>query len=529
MAFLLCAVLVSQVGFIDRSPDDVFEIGSVGSNQLFGADVALHDEHLLIGTQNYRVGGQSVGRVDFWKQTGTGFVHGETFYPIGCHYLPTTSICGFGYRVALRDGHAAVGSWGGDPFNHPESSGLVHLYSLTQSGWGLRELIRAVPNPSNDGSNFGGALSISGDWLAVGAPGYAALGGVHLYDLHGGGTSRHAQTLLPVAQTASGAFRFGSQVEIEGQTLAVSEPGPGGRVYVYREVLGVWSLHQLIYRPGGPNFNREFGARLALDTDNGVLAVADENLSGVQGSGSVYIYELDRASDRYLLVKTLRPTEGGLGGNPAKFGSALSVSDGILAIGSTGQTVQVKSEGACEIYRRGEFGWRFSGRLIPPPTLFWGQALGRAVGVSNGRVLVSDSGWTNPAGVWTGRTYLWEIPSAAGLCEDQLGGVTMNICRVDDVEHLLDVSIRGVAFDGYGLLASGLPVAPQLGGLANVCLGQPHRVTTAIPLTAGSDNAVVRLSHPNGSFLPGTAFQFIYRRSQSGQPLTAGPSAVLFE
>lgn len=529
MSILLCAVLVSQLGFIDRSPDEIFEIASVGDNQLFGADVALHDGHLLIGTQNYQLGAHSVGRVDFWTQTPTGYVHEETFFPIGCHYLPPTATCGFGYRVALRDGHAAVASWGGDPFNHPESSGLIHLYSLSQTGWSLRELIRAVPNPSNNGSNFGGALSISGNWLVVGAPWYATFGGVHLYDLRGGGASRHAQTLLPVAQTSFGEVRFGNQVEIENETLIVSEPGLGGRVYVYRELSGIWSLHQIIYRPGGTHPSRRFGARIAMDADNGVLAVADENFSAMVGTGSVYVYELDQASDRYLLVETLRPTEGGLGGNPARFGSSLSVSDGILAIGSTAQTVQVKSEGACEIYRRGEFGWRFSGRLIPPPTPFWGQALGRAVGVSNGRVLVSDSGWTNPAGVWAGRTYLWEIPSAADLCEDPLGRVTMNISRVDGEDHLLDVSIRGVGFHGYGILASGLPVAPQLGGATNVCLGQPQRVTTALPLTAGSDNAIVRLAHRGGPFLPGTAFQFFYRRSQSGQPITAGPSAVLFE
>ena len=230
-------------------------------------------------------------------------------------------------------------------------------------------------------ANFGTTVALSGDTLAVGAPGPVGEAGgdepsgstvpvpaVFIYRLNGEDWAEEAVltgTNLPAPDPSDAAFA--TTLALEGDTLVVGAPRqipPGapdgslgaGSVYVFERSGRAWRLATVL-APATYHANQQFGAALALS--QGVLAVADPSDDGY--SGSVALFE--RVNGSWVETTVIRagsPVPG------STFGSGVALDRGTLAVAAPGAAVVHVIEpspaewlvGATEATAQGSFGNR---------------------------------------------------------------------------------------------------------------------------------------------------------------------------
>ena len=153
---------------------------------------------------------------------------------------------------------------------------------------------RIVPPPGVSSGDFGGAISIDGDTLAIGAPADDEVdtwsGAVYVYKKIGGAWV-FQQKLL--ASTPHKWARFGNSVSVSGDTIAVGHGNAGAgmaynAVHVFVETAGIWGEQQrltasdIVTWPFG-----HFGWAVALKNDTLAVGVP---YAGANDEGSVHIY-----------------------------------------------------------------------------------------------------------------------------------------------------------------------------------------------------------------------------------------------
>lgn len=149
------------------------------------------------------------------------------------------------------------------------------------------------------GDAFGSAVAAAPDLLAVGAPGDdregSEAGAVHLFRADGDGWSEDGFLVGTGARTGD---RFGSALALSGDLLAVGAPGRdedgsgSGAVYLFRRSGDAWQEETVLFAPDGSTGAR-FGTSLAfVDADR--IAIGASGHDGDQsGAGAAYLFERD--------------------------------------------------------------------------------------------------------------------------------------------------------------------------------------------------------------------------------------------
>jgi hypothetical protein len=158
----------------------------------------------------------------------------------GTHELATLrpsdpSDAGFGYAVDVDGGVIVVGA-AGVPWK-PTTNGSAYVFRSSGGAW-LEEarLVGTSTNPCCD--RFGGGVDVSGDALAVGAPGDdgAAGNGGAVYVFRRVGPAWVQEAKLTV-DDASELGSLGRDVAISGDVVAAAATGA---VYIFRKQAGGW-------------------------------------------------------------------------------------------------------------------------------------------------------------------------------------------------------------------------------------------------------------------------------------------------
>lgn len=230
----------------------------------------------------------------------------------------------FGDSVAVHGPYMAVGSTLGQAI----SGGAVHIFERDLSGLWL-ETQKISPSELTAGDLFGAGLSMAGNTLAIGSPGFgnSARGAVWIYERSVSGFWSLQQTILP---TNADAGEFGQSVDIDADTLVVGAPSAcgmnctpgGGAVVVYRRDPGnSWVKNYAGY---GFSVGAALGYSVAAD-DGVVVAGAIGDQSYGQNSGAVKVFA------QGSLKTTLYASDAA---SFDRFGRRVSINGGFLAIGS---------------------------------------------------------------------------------------------------------------------------------------------------------------------------------------------------
>ena len=255
----------------------------------------------------------------------------------------------WGASVAVSGGYVLVGA--------PRSDGPAGV----DAGWAFLfkdgVLVKSLLPPSQQvGEQFGFAVAIDGDRLAIGSPlrsgtisptNYPDLGVVTVFERNKGGADAwgavktFSQTNIGTGSTSP---RFGSSVSLSGDVLAVGSPEetglalPGaaskGRVRVfYRNSGGVDAWGQVQSMRADDNGTEEvFGTSVDVSGDTMVAGAPWEAVNGIVRSGAVYLYRRNQGgADAWGRVRKL--TADTVKGD-AWFGHAVALDGMDLVVGA---------------------------------------------------------------------------------------------------------------------------------------------------------------------------------------------------
>jgi hypothetical protein len=273
------------------------------------------------------------------------------------------NLLAFGQSVALDGDTLAVGvvdpscasGVNGNPMDSRcFNAGAVYVFARTGGTWSQQAYLK--PSNTQGGESFGTGVSLSGDTLAVAAPGVGR--GVYVFTRTG--STWIQQAFVKAPNTVPGTF--GTVVALSGNTLAVSatdqscatgingnpaDTGCGsGAVYVFTRSNDAWTQEAYVKASNnrvGVFFG--FGRHLTLDGDT--LAVGDELegscSTGINGdqfnnscleAGAVYVFTRTAGVwTQQAYVKASNTNTVFAGG---AFGISLALKGDTLIVGATG-------------------------------------------------------------------------------------------------------------------------------------------------------------------------------------------------
>ncbi|HEY0465503.1 MAG TPA: hypothetical protein VGC79_14910 [Polyangiaceae bacterium] len=243
------------------------------------------------------------------------------------------------------------------------------------------------------GSNYGRALSISGDTIVVGdSPTLRAKLWVRT------GTSTWSQREpLTVPYPAYG---FGTSVSISNDTVVVGVPGGTsqtvgpGAAFVFVRDANVWPLQQdALTAQGGPEQDL-FGTSVALSGDTAVIGAPGTTVSGHVGQGAAYVFGRSAGVWEKQGSALVAPE----GEASDAFGSAVAIFDDTIVIGAPGS-----APGRAYVFSRTGTTWAQQGAALGPPDASSPANFGAAVSAAADTVLIGADG----ANVQPGKAYLF--------------------------------------------------------------------------------------------------------------------------
>jgi len=241
------------------------------------------------------------------------------------------------------------------------SSGAAYVFSRAGGAWTQLARIKA-PNPSAMDS-FGLAVAVSGDLIAIGAPGESSnttgvgdpglddddlprSGAVYVYEISGGVQPVTFRAFIKSLR-ASQDGGFGFSLAMDGNRLAVGSPGEGGgtgNAYVF-ELNDLTDTSSWVERAFvGANFpdaGDRFGEAVSLRGDLLAVGAPGEasNARGIDGdpgddsdsrAGAAYVFR--RRGSGFWEPITYLKSPAGTSSNA--FGFSLAMTDAYLVVGS---------------------------------------------------------------------------------------------------------------------------------------------------------------------------------------------------
>ncbi|MDH3429531.1 MAG: cadherin-like beta sandwich domain-containing protein [Gammaproteobacteria bacterium] len=293
----------------------------------------------------------------------------------------TDPVDGFGVSVALDGDTLVVGASyedalvsgvdGNQADNNGPDSGAVYVFTRDAAGLWTQQAYLKASNP-DAGDRFGGAVSLSGDTLAVGAAyerskstgidgnqasnSWSEAGAVYVFTRDDVGDWSQ-QAYLKASNTGSGD-RFGDSLVLSGDTLVVGAPLEdsaargidgfqadnkalnSGAAYIFsRDVTGNWSQQNYL-KGSNTDSQDQFGHSIALDGDllvvgafedsNAVGAGGDPSDNSAPNAGAAYLFERD-AMGAWSQIAYLKASNTDAGD---EFGSAIAIDGNSLLVGA---------------------------------------------------------------------------------------------------------------------------------------------------------------------------------------------------
>ena len=289
-------------------------ISSPIQGQGYGSSLGISSESVLISQPNNRI---TPGTVYVYQKNSTGWQESSRIRSSNGFAGD-----GFGSTIEATEEMVAISSISSE-------TNTVYVFEKSTSGtWDeIDQLNIEALSPT---ANFGKAISIDGDIMAIGAPGpvisrrspqAAEIGAVYIFSKRNDSWVQTAQLLGRL--TGDG---FGSTIVIEGNSIFVGAPYEEntGVVYEFSKTSEDWEKQREFRLPNG-NSNDNFGSSVVLRKNQLLVSAPGYNL----GEGSVFTFTLDSATSP--IAKRILPFEGF---HQNGFGTSLVDSEDGLWVGS---------------------------------------------------------------------------------------------------------------------------------------------------------------------------------------------------
>src|SRR6185503_10851789 len=206
--------------------------GDGAGNDSFGQSVAVDHEVVVVGTPTADPRGNSSGAVYIYGANTNGGLHWAQVQKI----FPADGAMGdeFGTSVAVQNDTLAIGARNA---RGTRTSGAVYVYTRTAGVW--TQTKRILPADGDNSDEFGFSVSLDGDTLAVGSrlddDKGASSGAAYLFARNQGGTTNWGLLKKIVPADGAAGEQFGYAVSVHGDVVAVGAPfdPPTGSAYLF--------------------------------------------------------------------------------------------------------------------------------------------------------------------------------------------------------------------------------------------------------------------------------------------------------
>ncbi|MFA8344422.1 MAG: hypothetical protein ACEPO8_15715 [Rhodothermaceae bacterium] len=256
------------------------------ANDKFGGNVSISGDYIIISAHDTDLKGISNAGVAYIFEKEENDWQQKV-------KLETENInknSNFGWAVSISGNWAAVGgarvSAAGKEF-----AGAVSLYERENGKWVLRKTLISE-NPVEEGQ-FGHSVSISDDKLIVGAwyetvDGKTNAGAAYIYE------KENSDWILKARLTAADTKTFGEAVKISGDYALIGSDDNDrkyiGNAYLFKKENGKWMQLQKIYDSKG-NKHDYTAKSVALKENFAILGAVGADNGKVKNCGAVYIFK----------------------------------------------------------------------------------------------------------------------------------------------------------------------------------------------------------------------------------------------
>ncbi len=262
----------------------------------------------------------------------------------------------FGMCVSMGDGYAIVGARFDD--DNGSNSGSVYIFAPNEvdpNNWD--QVTKLTASDASAGDYFGAAVSISGDYLIVGAyyDNAPATTSGSAYVFKRTGTGWTELTKITASDGAAGD-KFGCSVSIDGNYAIIGAwdaDGKGtdsGCVYIFapNEVdPNNWDeVAKLLASDGAAGDN--LGVRVWISGDYAIAGARYDDDNG-SNTGSAYIFKREPNSNNWTEQTKLLASDGAAGDI---FGISVSISDDYAIVGAYGHDDNGSESGSAWIFKR---------------------------------------------------------------------------------------------------------------------------------------------------------------------------------
>lgn len=285
------------------------------------------------------------------------------------------------------------------------------LTGASHAGWdtGLELLAEdAAPRDA-----FGKAVAIAGDAACIGAPDRDDLGedSGAVYVCHRVGQSWVDEGKLLASDGAPGD-EFGHAVAVSGDLIAVGAPkndahgANAGAVYVFRRLPGGTWIEEAAIRSIGGGAGDQFGYSVAIEDDTMLVGAYTADERGTY-SGAAYAFK--RNAGTWTQQAMLMPAAA----EPSDFvGISVSLAGGKALIGAYGDDDRGANAGAAYVFRTQNGAWIEEAKFLASDGVA-GDVFGTSVSISSDPVMgmVAIAGaWKQPAnGPQSGAAYIFRL------------------------------------------------------------------------------------------------------------------------
>jgi len=376
------------------------------ADDYFGNTVAVSGTRIVAGAWRDDTGDEDSGISYAYDLTAE--VPGTPMMTLDSPHRDSTDH--FGSAVAISGDLVVVGSPESD--SGATRAGRVSVHDLASSKPSATLAFLDNPNPAiNDG--YGAAVAIAGTWVIVGAPGDDAgavnAGSVYVYDFSAGPSDSPFLT-IPNPSPASGDG-FGGAISVSGNLIAVGaeldDAGAvdSGSVYVFNLASPTPAVPVNTIGNPGPAVDDRFGCSVSVSGTRLVVGALKDDSSGTN-SGISYLYEVGGASPTVPFLTF--PNPGPLAEDG--FGEAVAISGNRVAIGASGDDTGATDAGSVYVYDLSGATPAVPAVTLSNPSPSTDDRFGHAVAVGESRVVVGAPLDNSPTD--SGRVFTFNMASA---------------------------------------------------------------------------------------------------------------------
>jgi hypothetical protein len=292
-----------------------------------------------------------------------------------------------GSSVSISNGTAVVGA-------PSQNSAYIFTYDGGTNTWTYQTTITG----GTTGDQFGASVSISGNNIAIGAPGTSGnAGAVYIYN---GSVATWTLTDTLTEPGAVAGDQFGYATGMDGLRLVIGAPFrnfPGkaavGTAYLFSSNGTNWTLNTNINLPPGQRHaGSHIGATVALSGAQLLVGAPDDSKGSHTLSGNVYDFVCNGVN--CVRAQRLAPAPA----NNAHFGSSLAIQNNIAFVGARGNGAVV---GKVFVFTLAGTTWTNTQSFSGSDTVA-GDLFGSSVAIGGKQAVVGASGAANG-----GKSYLF--------------------------------------------------------------------------------------------------------------------------